>query len=51
MTGPGMGLVLLFVGAQMALGGLVWLAIDRNDRSLPVAVGVGPGMLALRAAF
>jgi len=50
-TGPGIGLVALLVGAHMTIGGVVWLAIDRRDRGASVALGIGPGALALRATF
>jgi len=49
--GPGLGLAVLLVGAQATLGGLVWLAVRWHEGPVPVALQLGPGTLALRAAF
>jgi hypothetical protein len=50
-VGPGAGLALLMVGAQVTLGGLIWLAIVRPGRRAPVTMGLGPGSLTLRGSF
>ena len=52
-SGGGAGVALLLVGGQLALGGVIWLAfsLSAHDRFTPVALGIGPGTLGLRATF
>jgi hypothetical protein len=50
-VGPGIGAAMIVVGAQAAVGGLVWLALRWHGRPTPVALQLGPGTLALRGRF
>jgi hypothetical protein len=50
-VGPGLGLALVLVGAQVTVGGLVWLGVRWHGRRAPVALELGPRTLALSATF
>jgi hypothetical protein len=50
-VGPSLGLAMVLVGAQVTVGGLVWLGVRWHGRRPPVALELGPRTLALRAAF
>jgi hypothetical protein len=50
-VGPGLGLAMVLVGAQVTVGGLVWLGLRWHGRRPPVALELGPRTLALRATF